>query len=270
MYVEMRAGRRLCYEIEGEGYPIILVHSYLWDKDMWKPQREELSKKYKCISIDLWAHGGSDILDDVKEYSMESLAKDVIAFADKLGIGQFIYAGLSVGGMIGTHLALKYPDRLKASIIMDGYSGAEPQETKALYFGMLDMIENIKQIPEQLADQIAPIFFSKQENINKGELYTKLKRSLLNISEDRLQSVVALGRGIFGRNSILEEMKGISIPVCFIVGDEDIPRPVSESQEMAALVKDSSLYIIPKAGHISTLENPEEVNRALNDFLEKL
>ncbi len=270
MYVEIETGRRLCYEIEGEGYPVILVHSYLWDKDMWKPQREELSKNYKCISIDLWAHGGSDILYDVKEYSVENLTKDVIAFADKLGIEEFIYAGLSVGGMIGAHLALKYPERLKASVIMDAYSGDEPDETKALYFGMLDIIENIKQISEQMADQIAPIFFSKQENILKGELYTKFKRSLLDISEDRIQSVVALGRGIFGRKSILEEMKDIKIPVCFIVGDEDIPRPVNESQEMAELVKDSSLYIIPKAGHISTLENPEEVNKALSEFLENL
>lgn len=268
MKIEIK-NKKLSYEIKGEGPVIIFVHSYLWDKNMWRPQIEELSKNYKCIAIDLWGHGNSDSLEDMEVYSLEELSHDIILLADALKINKFNYIGLSVGGMIGANLAINYSDRLSSCVIMDSYSGIEPLETKNIYFGMLGMIEKLKKIPDELKDKIAPMFFTKNESLTQGKLYTSFKKSLGNISENNIQTVVALGRGIFGRISLLEKLIMIKTPTCFIVGDEDIPRPFKESQEMSILVENSLLYCVKNAGHISNLENPIEITKILLEFLNK-
>ena len=140
MYITLRKNKKLKLEILGDGEPIIFVHSYLWDKNMWNPQIKELSKKFKCICIDLWGHGESDFLDANDSFSLNDLAADIINIADKLNINTFNYIGLSVGAMLGTYLALNYNSRVKKLILMDGYSGSESSETLKQYLALLDSI----------------------------------------------------------------------------------------------------------------------------------
>ncbi|MGL5349786.1 MAG: alpha/beta fold hydrolase [Cetobacterium sp.] len=270
MYVVLRENKKMKINILGEGEPIIFVHSYLWDKNMWQPQLEELSKYFKCISIDLWGHGESDILNEKDCYSLASLSKDIIDVAKSLNISKFNYVGLSVGAMIGTYLALNYKESINKLVLMDGYSGIEPKETQSKYFLMLNSIEELGYIPEELTNIIAPIFFTKKEVINNGELYRNFKKELLNKENIKIKTIVNLGKGIFGREDILDKMEEIKNEILFMVGDEDIPRPQEESLKMHKLVKNSKFIIIPNAGHISNLENPIFVNKQLLKFLSNI
>ena len=102
MYITLRKNKKIKVNILGEGDPIIFIHSYLWDSNMWKPQLEELSKSFKCISIDLWGHGDSDFLNNEDTCSLKELTEDIVNIADQLNIKQFDYIGLSVGAMLGT------------------------------------------------------------------------------------------------------------------------------------------------------------------------
>ncbi|MGX6592233.1 alpha/beta fold hydrolase [Cetobacterium ceti] len=267
MLIELKNKKKINVEIIGEGTPIIFVHSYLWDLNMWEPQLKEFSKKYKCIGIDLWGHGKSEPLDKIENYSLEELSEDIIEITEKLNIDKFIYVGLSVGAMLGGYLGLNHGNKILKMVLMDGYSGDEPNCTKGKYFYMLDTIEKIKMIPEEMADIITPMFFSKKENEEKGTLYKTFKNELLNKKAENIDTIVALGRGIFGRENILNRLENIKVPTMFMVGEEDIPRPVYESEEMGKLVKDSKVVIIPKGGHISNLENAEFVNTKIEEFI---
>lgn len=268
MFVEIKNGKKMSYKSIGTGETIIFIHSYLWDKDMWKPQMDELSKKYRCIFVDLWAHGESDELEDIKEYSLEELTEDVIEFANKLELKTFNYIGLSVGGMIGGHLLKKYPERIKKCVIMDSYLGEEPSETKELYFNMLGTIEQLKFIPEQLIEKISPMFFSMEKTDLNKELNIEFKETLRNIPKENIQTIVALGRGIFGRKNILSTLKNTTSDLYFVVGEGDIPRPVSEALEMSNLAN-KKLFIIKEAGHISNIENPVDATKILLEILEE-
>lgn len=269
MYITLRKNKKIKVNILGEGEPIIFVHSYLWDKNMWNPQLEELSKKFTCITVDLWGHGESDSLDKDDSCSLKDLALDIINIVDKLNIDQFNYVGLSVGGMLGTYLALSYGNRVKKLVLMDGYSGDEPTATQEKYFNLLNTIEHLRYIPEELANVITPMFFTKNESITEGALYKSFKSELMNKKEKNIDTIVKLGREIFQRENLLNEMKNIKNPILFLVGDEDIPRPIHESLEMHTLVKHSDFAVVPKAGHISNLENPNFVNIQIMDFLNK-
>lgn len=270
MFIKLKNNKNISIQIKGDGEPIFFIHSYLWDKNMWNPQVQELSKKYKCITIDLWGHGESDFLDEEEECSLSTLTDNIIEIADILNIDKFNYIGLSVGAMLGTYLGLNYDERIKKMVLLDGYSGAESIETKNGYFEMLKIIKELGYIPKNLIDIITPMFFSKAENEIKGQLYQYFSQKLMVEKTTNINTVVKLGEAIFGRENLLEDMDKIKVPILFMVGEEDIPRPIFESQKMNVLVKGSKLVIIPKAGHISSLENPNFVTEQIFDFLKNL
>jgi pimeloyl-ACP methyl ester carboxylesterase len=150
---------------------------------------------------------------------------------------------------------------------MDTYLGAEPEATRQYYFSLFKMIEDAGAIPEQLLDVIAPIFFRPGID-RESALYQDFRKSLQAFSKERLlQSIVPLGRLIFSREDVLEQLPCLSAETTLVMcGDQDKPRPPAESQEMADLIG-CSLTLIPDAGHISSRENPDFVNEALLTFL---
>jgi len=89
------------------------------------------------------------------------------------------------------------------------------------------------------------------------------------VNKNNVSTVVALGREIFTRNSILDNFHLIQCPVLIMAGDQDMPRPPEEAQEMHKLIPDSEYFIVPEAGHIANLENPGFVNLKLNKFFAK-
>ena len=213
-------GSALHYLDCGAGFPVLFGASYLWDAAMWAPQVEALSARYRCIVPDLWGHGKSGAIPEAP-YSISKLAGDMRGLVDALGLAKFAIVGLSVGGMWGMELALDCPKRVRALVLMDTAAGEEPAPTKALYFGMLDLIERVGAIPPPLAEQVAPIYFAPETLTGNPILADGFRRSILEIGKDRVATIVALGKAIFGRPSLL-----------------------------------ARLEIIEGAGHISSLEQP--------------
>lgn len=258
--------RELFYEDLGTGFPLIFGHSYLWNAAMWQPQVEALSTKYRCIVPELWAHGYSDPLPETT-YSVEALAKDYWDFAQALNLDRFALIGLSVGGMWATHLTLAHPQAVAALVLMDTHVGSEPPKSQALFLKMLDAVEMARAIPEGLQDLILPFFFSPHTLENASEIPAQFKHTLDAITRENIPSIVAMGRAIFTRNSVMERLEEIKIPALVVVGEHDHSRPPHEARAMAEALPDAQLAIISQAGHISTLEQPQQVNQHLSEFL---
>lgn len=243
---------------------LVFIHSYLWDKEMWKPQLEYFKHKYRCVSIDLIGHGNGKLNEG--DIDFETLAKEVISIIRSLNIKEYIYVGLSVGGMLAPYLYDLDKKNIKKMILMDTYLGDEPLETKNLYFSMLDAIEKAQVFPETLIDKIAPIFFSPNISETNPTLIEKFKKHLRDIPTKNINTIVQMGRLIFGRKSRLDFLNNVDVPLFFITGEFDIPRPYKEAEEMNLLAKNSQVFKVDKAGHISNLENPLKVNKLLNDI----
>lgn len=258
----------MTYLDEGKGHPLLMGHSFLWDAHMWQPQIAELKNHYRCIAAELWSHGQSSPLPP-GPYTLENLADDHWRFAQNLELKQFALLGLSVGGMWATHLALKHPQAVTALVIMGSHVGAEPEISQKVYFAMMDELERDQKFTPAFADKVAPYFFAKNTATEQPRLVKGFVQSLLDSPANHIQGKVNLGRAIFSRRSLMEELKNIKVPTLIIVGEEDLPRPPKESREMAALIPNAKLEIIPGAGHISTLERPQLVNQVLKEFLGK-
>ncbi len=266
MPVAVIDGQPLHYVDQGTGPVVLLGSSYLWSRDMWAPQIEALSHQYRVIVPELWGHGESGQLPAHTE-SLDDLARQALALLDHLNIAQINLVGLSVGGMWGARLALRAPERINSLVLMDTYLGAEPEATRQYYFSLFKMIEDAGAIPEPLLDVIAPIFFRPTIDRN-GALYQGFRQSLEVFPRERLlSSIVPLGRLIFSREDVLEQLPQLDADTTLVMcGEQDKPRPPAESREMAELIG-CSLILIPDAGHISARENPDYVNEALLTFL---
>ncbi len=262
-------GQKMAYEDHGSGFPIVFGHSYLWNAAMWEPQVRALSQKYRCLVPELWGHGESDPLPEIPT-SLDALAEDFWAFTQALGLERFALVGLSVGGMWTTYLTLKHPEAVAALVIMDSHVGDEPPASQARFFQMLDMVEKAGMIPPPIAEATLPFFFADITFTRQPELAQRFKASLPAIPPRQIPSIVALGRAIFGRKSIMDQLPSIKVPTLVVVGEQDRSRPPHEAQAMAETIPGARLSIIKEAGHICTQEQPEAVTEVLASFLDSV
>ncbi|WP_397450022.1 alpha/beta fold hydrolase [Pseudomonas sp. NA-150] len=258
----------LHYQIHGTGFPIVLGHSYLWDSTMWAPQIEALSEHYQVIVPDLWGHGQSGPLPEGTQ-TLGDLATHVSALLDALDIKQCAVIGLSVGGMWGAELALREPERIKALIMMDTSLDAEPEASHTRYFQMLDAIGALGTIPAPMLDAILPLFFHAGSALDQ-EVHSRFRHELSRFSADQLrQSVVPLGRIVFGRPDTTSQLAGLNPATTLLMcGALDMARPPEETFRMAEIIG-CKYVLIPEAGHISNLENPSFVTDTLLEWLQQ-
>lgn len=260
-------GHSLHYQQTGQGPALLFGHSYLWDHQMWQPQVKALSQYFTCIVPDLWGHGQSAGLTQ-HDYTLMQIADDMLTLMQQLGHTRFSVIGLSVGGMWGAELAIANPDAVDKLILMDTYLGAEPKETQQQYLAILDAVAAAGHIPDALIENIAPLFFSQGSMADNSDFVEEFKASLRDFPREHIQTLVNLGRTIFTRPDRLEALKAITNPTTVIVGEEDIPRPVTEAEEMTSLIPKAQLAIIQQAGHICNIEKPEIISNLLLHILQ--
>src|SRR5260370_13472297 len=204
-------GKPLHYQTRGTGFPVLLGHSYLWDSSMWAPQIDALSRRYQVIVPELWGHGQSGRLPE-STHTLGDLATHASRLLDALGIGQCAVVGLSVGGMWGSELALRESGRVKRLVMMDTDRGAEPAATLEQYSQMFNAIESLGSIPAPMIDVIVPLFFRRGATLD-GEVHARFRKALAGFSADQLrQSIVPLGRVLFGRSDALSSLPGLDPP----------------------------------------------------------
>ncbi|BBT37915.1 MULTISPECIES: alpha/beta fold hydrolase [Pseudomonas] len=259
-------GARMSYVDQGQGFPVLLGHSYLWSAAMWQPQIEALSKHYRVIVPELWGHGDSAAPPPTTT-DMSVLARQHLALLDALDIPKCHLVGLSVGGMWGAQLAIEHPQRIDRLVLMDTYLGAEPDATRLKYFGLLDAASAAGGFSDALLDIVVPIFFHAGGQ-TVPEIREQFRAQLKASSAQAIrESLEPMGRVIFGRPDLLARLGELpSERTIVLCGDQDIPRPPAESNEMARLIGCLAAQI-PFAGHISSLESPQVVNEFLLNWL---
>ena len=112
-------GQRISYEIQGEGgRPLVLIHGLLMNRRMFDHLAPVLAARgNRVITIDLLGHGGSDMPEDMHEYSMERFANQVVGLLDHLGIGRSAVGGTSLGANVTLEMGRIAPKRLRAMFL---------------------------------------------------------------------------------------------------------------------------------------------------------
>ena len=124
--------------------------------------------------------------------------------------------------------------------------------------------------PKPVVGSIMPIMFGQTflQDPGRKELRTKWRRFLGQVADKKALSKAVTG--VITRKSIYERLGAITVPVLILVGDEDTATVPAKSKRMHKAIVGSEFQIIPKGGHVSTIDAPDAVNAALSGFLAKL
>jgi pimeloyl-ACP methyl ester carboxylesterase len=259
-------GARLFYEEMGSGTDtIVFSHSYLVDSQHFHPQMQALRDRYRCLAFDHRGHGRSEVTEG--GYDIENLYGDAVGFIETSKCAPCHFVGLSTGGFIGLRLAIRRPDLLKSLILMDTSADAEPKEALRQYGMLIFVVRWFGYRP--VIGRVMPLFFGKKfmtDPARKNEVAEWRRRLMAN----NRKAMVKFGKGIFARASVYEELPRIKVPTLVIVGEEDMPTPISKAERIAEGIPGAKLVVVPEAGHLCTVEEPAAVNSAIRDFLSSL
>ncbi len=257
-------GFQLCYDDVGEGQtPIICLHGFPFDKTMWQEQLDFLKSSNRVIACDIRGFGKST--DEETHLSIDLFSEDLIAFMDALNIDKAIICGLSMGGFIALNAMKRFQNRFEALILCDTQCIEDTVEVKEMRYKTIDDINNngFTEFNEGFIESV----FHKNSFSDKKELVEQLRVVVFANSENIIKKgLVALAE----RSETCSTLDEIVIPTLIICGREDEVTPLHQSESMLSTIKDSILHIIENAGHVSNLEQPQEFNEQLLNFLSEL
>jgi len=254
----------ISYNDVGEGkIPVIFLHGFPFDKSMWKGQLDSLNSSYRLIACDIRGFGKST--DEETPLSIDLFSEDLIAFLDKLNIKKAIVCGLSMGGFIALNAIKKFPERFEALILCDTQCIADTTEVKENRYKAIDQInrDGVSIFNEKFIKSV----FHPNSLTNKTELVENLSTVVFTNSKE---IIIAGITALAGRPETCSSLSAIGIPTLIICGREDSVTPLVQSEFMHEHIEGSNLKIIDNAGHVSNLEQPDEFNKYLRNFLNSL
>lgn len=247
---------------------VFFAHGLLWSCRMWDAQVSALQNEYRCIRMDFRGQGKSAITKS--GYDMDTLADDITALLDHLQVEKFHFVGLSMGGFVGQRMALLHPERLQKLVLLDTSADPEPEENLPGY-GLLVKIASVagpKVIMRDLVKIMHGHSFLKEAKKDK-DTKARLIEFKRMMGANRRRAVKKIVGGVIERDGVFERIKGIQQPTLIMVGEEDVATVPAKSQRIHLQIANSKFVIIEKAGHMSPMERPEQVNHYLRTFLEK-
>jgi pimeloyl-ACP methyl ester carboxylesterase len=258
-----RDGIEIYFEDTGSGPAVVLGHSFLCSGEMWANQVGPLAERYRVINVDQRGHGRSSPC--TATFSLYDMVDDVVAVLDSLEIDCAVWAGLSIGGMVAMRAALVVPDRVRALIIVDSHAGSETT-FKKLKYGAMNLGATVLGL-RPFVPAILPLMFGAESMKEQPEL---VRHWGFRFGDLHRPSVSATLQALVRRDSVLDELARIEVPALVLVGEEDRSLPLRYSLEIADRLAEAELVTVAGAGHLSSLEKPDEVTAAMQSFLDGL
>lgn len=257
-------GMALFYNDEGQGEPLLLIHGFPLSSELYKPQRAALANRYRVITPDLRAMGRSDVPTN-GIYSMDVYADDLVALLDHLGISMITVAGLSMGGYIVFALMRRHPERVKGVILMDTKAGPDTEEGRA---GRRKMAEQARaEGAAAIAEVMLPKMLTERTRTEQPELAAFMREMM---AATPVEGIVGALDALANRPDSTNTLAQIQVPTLIIVGSEDALTPPSEAEKIRAGIRGAQLVVVDGAAHAANVERPDEVNQALEAFVDQL
>lgn len=250
----------LAFNDQGIGLPLVFLHAFPLNRMMWSEQEQALASQFRVITIDLRGHGESDA--PLWHYSLDQAADDVRGLLDHLSIRHAIIVGLSMGGYIAFAFYRKYADRVKGLVLADTRAQADTDEGKRARFEMAQIA--YKQGPGAIADIMIPKLLSPATIQTRPELVQRVRTM---IEGNQVSGIAGDLMAMAERPDSLPLLQQITCPTQIIVGELDGPTPPSDARLMAEKIPNARLAVIPEAGHLSNLEQPDRFNEILCAFI---
>lgn len=253
-------GRTIRYLESGAGWPLVLLHPFPLSADFWRPQLGAPPRGWRMIAPDLRGFGGSDGADD--EPGMDDYAADVAALLDELRLERAVIGGFSMGGYVTFALFRQAPERFSGMVLADTRSQADAPEGRQARRVLSELVRT--RGPSAVADQMMPKLLGETSLRERPGVQAEVRRL---IESNSIQAIDDAIHAMIARPDSTPDLPRIACPTLVIVGEEDVLTPASDSEAMHRAIPRSQLVLLPRAGHLSSLESPDDFSEALGNFL---
>lgn len=263
MQIEISSNFSVEYSREGTGAPVVFLHAFPLTNEMWQSQIEALPE-YSVLAPNARGFGGTSAFGSTP--FLAQTARDLNDFLDALKIEEpIILCGLSMGGYAALNFAREYSGRLRALILCDTRAEADDEETKAKREINIQLVR--EKGSRALAEKMVAVLLGETTRRENPEL---VKRVIEWGSVQEPSTLIAALETMRDRPDATAWLSEIRVPALLIFGEEDALAPPKVIETLKNGIANSKLAIIPRAGHLSNLEQGEKFNSVLLEFLRSL
>jgi pimeloyl-ACP methyl ester carboxylesterase len=261
-------GVRLYFEETGSGNPVIFVHEFAGDFRSFELQLRQFGKRYRAIAFNARGFPPSDVPEHVSSYSQVRAADDILAVLDHIGARQAHVVGLSMGGFATLHFGLRHQARA-LSLCVGGCGYGAELDQREKFRAEADVIakslrtEGMVAFAERYAFGPTRVQYQNKDPRGHAEFKAMLAEHSAPGSANTQQGVQKERPSLY---NLVEDMKRLTVPTLIIHGDEDWPCLVP-GVLMKQTIPSAALAVMPNCGHAINLEEPDEYNRIVGDFL---
>jgi pimeloyl-ACP methyl ester carboxylesterase len=257
--------RQMGYVKTGAGPAVILLHGFGEDHYIFNSTVAMLEKTYTVYAPDLLGTGMSPINTFPSNFSIEYLADSIAALLQHEKIENCTLLGHSMGGYITVAFAKKYPQYLKGFGLL--HSTALP-DTPIKIENRLRGITFIQKFgAASFLETTAPNLFGSFTQKNHPQIITDFIQSIPAFSNEALTHYY---QAMMARPDVTSFLETTSLPVLYILGDQDMPVALEDTLPQTKMPKRAYLYVLENCGHMGMLEQPINFNKAVLDFLDKV
>ncbi len=250
-------------EDKGSGQPVLFIHGYPLNRAMWEPQLNPLADVARVIAPDLRGHGGSDPLPG--PYSMELLADDCCALLDALGSTQpLVVCGLSMGGYVAFAFYRKHAARVAGLVLAATRPGADSPEGRANRAKAIELARAAGGGAAAIAESMLPKMLAPRSYEANPALVARVRQMMESTS---VEGIIGDQMAMLERPDSTPMLAQINCPALVLHGADDQIIPLKEAEAMHNAIKDSCLQVLPGAGHLVNLEQPQLFNAAVREFV---
>ena len=262
-------GSKIFFRITGKGNPVVLIHGFGEDGDIWQKQVEFLQHNYQLIIPDLPGSGKSELINDMSIEGMAEIIKEIIyhevqkfPLQGAEGV-RVCLIGHSLGGYITLAFAEKYPNMLYAFGLIHSSAFADTEEKKAARLKSIEFISTHNAY-DFLRTAIPGLFSRQWSQDHQPEIESLVEKGHNFSSEALIQYYQAM----IARHDKTRLLKNFPRPVLFIIGVHDNAVPFAHSLKQSYLPDLSYIHILRNSAHMGLWEEADQVNKALLVFLQ--
>lgn len=239
---------------------IIFVHAFPLCNRMWDKQTEALKDKFRVVVYDLRGFGYSEYGDG--HFSIDSHVSDLISIVDSMKLDKPVVCGLSMGGYITLRALELYQSKFKGAIIADSKAEGDNNPTKHARAEQMKMIKNGQR--DQFTENFIKAALSETNYNEKPEIVEFLKKI---IGWQKNEAITGALLTLAARTDTTEGLDKFDLKMFIMAGKEDKLTPPEFSKIIYGKTRNSDLKLISNAGHLPNIENPDEFNAAILDFM---
>jgi 3-oxoadipate enol-lactonase len=266
MDIETKRGR---YEIvdRGAGTPLVLLHGFPFAADSWSGDVDALASTMRVIAPSMRGFGGTPA-SGMESLSIDAMADDVSAILDALRVTEpVVLGGLSMGGYVTLAFARNHPRRLRGLVLADTRAEPDGQDARANRDRAIARIER-GDLAGFVAD-LLPAILAPRTLSERPEVAQRVRVMAMRAEPS---SVIAMLRALRDRPDARPGLASIGVPVQVIVGADDALTPVAASHAMADAMGAGRavVHVIPRAGHLSNIEEPDAFRALVKGFVARI